>query len=83
VSDAAGPTAPGAPLEPLEAAVRVLGEEGRPLHWTAIQDLALKRGYLDPFVQRDVRKALLAALAGGARDGMVVKESTGVYRLPG
>ncbi len=77
------PAGRGGPLEPIDAAVRVLGEEGRSLHWTAIQDLALKRGYLDPFVQRDVRRALLAALAGGVRDGVVVKESTGVYRLPG
>jgi hypothetical protein len=83
VTGTSGPSGGTRPLEPLEAAVRVLGEEGRPLHWTAIQDLALKRGYLDPFVQRDVRKALLAALAGGVRDGVVVKESTGVYRLPG
>jgi len=80
VSDAVGDAGP---LQPIDAAVRVLREEGRPLHWTAIQDLALKRGYLDPFVQRDVRKALLAALAAAAREGVVVKESTGVYRLPG
>jgi hypothetical protein len=73
---------PPGPLEPLEAAVRVMREEGRALHWTAIQDLALKRGYLDPFVQRDLRKRLVAALAGAARDGIVVRESTGVYRLP-
>ena len=72
----------GAPLEPLEAALRVLGEEGRALHWTAIQDLALKRGYLDPFVQRDLRKRLVGALAAAAREGTVVRESTGVYRLP-
>jgi hypothetical protein len=69
------------PLEPLDAALRVLGEEGVALHWTAILDLALKRGYLDPFVQRDVRKRLLAALAGAVREGTVVRESTGVFRL--
>ena len=69
-------------MDHLEAALTVLREEGMPLHWTVIQDLALKRGYLDPFVQRDIRKHLLAALARGARDGILVKESTGVYALP-
>src|SRR5205823_6004245 len=37
----------------LEAALTVLREERRPLHWTVIQDLALQRRYLDPFTQRD------------------------------
>ena len=41
----------GALMEPLEAALTVLREEGEPLHWTRIQDLALRRGYLDPFEQ--------------------------------
>lgn len=65
-----------------EAALRVLREEARPLHWTVIQDLALQRGYLDPFAQPDVRKHLLAALAAAARDGRVRKAGTGVYELP-
>jgi len=69
-------------MDELEAALAVLREEGRAMHWTAIQDLALKRGYLDPFVQRDIRKRLVAALAGAARDGTLVRESKGVYRLP-
>jgi hypothetical protein len=47
-----------------------------------VQDLALKRGYLDPFTQRDIRKNLLAALANAARTGVVVKEDRGIYRLP-
>ena len=68
-------------MEFLDAALRVLGDEARPLHWTVIQDLALKRGYLDPFTQRDIRKNLLAALARAAKDGVVAKESTGVYVL--
>jgi hypothetical protein len=67
-------------MEPLEAALEVLREEGEPLHWTKIQDLALRRGYLDPFARPDVRKELLAALAEGVRSGALVKESTGVYR---
>ena len=66
-------------MEPLEAAVTVLGEEGEPLHWTRIQDLALRRGYLDPFEIPDVRKALLSALAEGVRSGVLIKEGTGVY----
>jgi hypothetical protein len=69
-------------VEFLDAAVSVLREEGKPLHWTVVQDLALKRGYLDPFTQRDIRKNLLAALAAGARTGIVVKEDRGIYRLP-
>jgi hypothetical protein len=69
-------------LEFLDAAVTVLREEGKPLHWTVVQDLALKRGYLDPFTQRDIRKNLLAALANAARIGVVVKEDRGIYRLP-
>jgi hypothetical protein len=68
-------------MEPFEAAVAVLREEGQALHWTRIQDLALRRGYLDPFALPDVRKALLAALAAGVRDGVLAKASTGVYRL--
>jgi hypothetical protein len=66
-------------MEPLEAAVTVLDEEGEPLHWTRIQDLALRRGYLDPFETPDVRKALLSALAEGVRSGVLVREGTGVY----
>jgi len=65
-----------------EAALCVLREEGKPLHWTVIQDLALQRGYLDPFTQRDIRKHLLSALAAAARAGAVVKAGTGVYELP-
>jgi hypothetical protein len=68
-------------MEPLDAAVTVLREEGEPLHWTKVQDLALRRGYLDPFETPDVRKALLAALARGVREGRVSKASTGVYAL--
>lgn len=68
-------------MEPLAAAVEVLREEGAPLHWTKIQDLALRRGYLDPFEIADVRKALLAALADGVRSGALAKQGTGVYVL--
>jgi hypothetical protein len=66
----------------LEAALKVLSEERAPLHWTVIQDLALRRGYLDPFTQRDIRKNLLAALSRAARQGRVAKRGNGVYVLP-
>lgn len=66
-------------MDPLDAAVTVLGEEGEPLHWTKIQDLALRRGYMDPFEIPDVRKALLSALAEGVRSGVLTREGTGVY----
>jgi hypothetical protein len=69
-------------MEFLEAALAVLREEGRPMHWTAIQDLALKRGYLDPFTQRDIRRNLFAALSRAAKEGTLAREGTGVYRLP-
>ncbi len=65
----------------LEAAIAVLEEEGEPLHWTRIQDLALQRGYLDPFAHPDIRRHLLAALAEGTRTGILVKEGTGVFGL--
>ena len=67
----------------LAAAVKVLEEQGKPLHWTVIQDIALQRGYLDPFTQRDIRKGLLAALSDAAKrpDGPVVKAGRGIYDL--
>jgi N-acetylglucosamine kinase-like BadF-type ATPase len=72
-------------MDYLEAAVKVLEEQGKPLHWTVIQDIALQRGYLDPFTQRDIRKHLLAALSGAAKrpDGAVVKAGRGSYALRG
>jgi HB1, ASXL, restriction endonuclease HTH domain len=67
----------------LDAAVEVLREQGKPLHWTVIQDIALQRGYLDPFTQPDIRKRLLAALSDAAKkpDGPVLKSGRGVYAL--
>ena len=66
-------------MEPLEAAIKVLVEERVPLHWTKIQDLALRRGYLDPFELPDVRRTLIAALGEGVRSGVLEKQGTGVY----
>jgi hypothetical protein len=70
-------------MEPLEAALTVLREERGPLHWTKVQDLALRRGYLDPFATPDIRKALLGALAEGVRSGALERAATGVYRIAG
>jgi hypothetical protein len=64
-----------------EAVLTVLREEAAPLHWTVIQDLALRRGYVDPFSTPDVRKRVLAELAGAVRDGELRKDGTGVYVL--
>jgi hypothetical protein len=68
-------------MEVREAALAVLRQEAAPLHWTVIQDLALKRGYLDPFTQTDIRRRLLRALADAVRDGEIAKVSTGVYEI--
>jgi hypothetical protein len=67
----------------LDAAVEVLREQGKPLHWTVIQDIALQRGYLDPFTQRDIRQHLIAALSAAAKrpDGPIVRADRGVYGL--
>jgi hypothetical protein len=65
-----------------DAAVAVLRDESRPLHWTVILDLALRRGYLDPFTHPDPRPDLLRALGVAARRGTVEKRGTGVYALP-
>jgi hypothetical protein len=67
----------------LDAAVQVLREQGKPLHWSVIQDIALQQGYLDPFTQRDIRKHLIAALSAAAKrpNGPVVRANRGVYGL--
>jgi len=70
-------------MEPLDAALEVLREAGEPLHWTVIQDRALRGGLLDPFAVGDVRRQVLSALADGVRSGALVKAGTGVYALAG
>jgi hypothetical protein len=62
-----------------EAAIKILDEESRSLHWTVIQDLALKRGYLDPFEQRNIREGLLSALRDLTREGAIRRLGKGVY----
>ena len=68
-------------MDPLEAAVAVLGQAGEPLHWTVIQDRALRLGLIDPFVVTDVRARLLTALREGVQKGSLVREGKGDYAL--
>ena len=68
-------------MEPRAAILAVLTEEKSPLHWTRIQDLALRRGYLDPFADPDVRRQVQTTLRSLLREGVVVKEAKGVYVL--
>lgn len=69
-------------MDPLEAGIEVLREAGEPLHWTVIQDRALRGGLLDPFADPQVGKKLRAALAAAAGpEGPVERVGKGVYRL--
>ena len=64
-----------------EAVLAVLEDAGEPLHWTVIQDRALRAGNLDPFQTPDVRGAVLAAVRELVADGRAIKTATGVYAL--
>jgi len=68
-------------MDALAAARTVLAEEGTSLHWTVIQDLALRRGYLDPFTTPDIRRTLQRALAAGVKAGALRRAGKGVYEL--
>ena len=68
-------------MEPRAAVLAVLTEEAAPLHWTKIQDLALRRGYLDPFEHPDVRRQVQMTLRALASEGLVEKQTKGVYFL--
>jgi hypothetical protein len=68
-------------MEPRAAVLAVLTEEAAPLHWTRIQDLALRRGYLDPFEHPDVRRQVQTSLRALAREGLVEKQAKGVYQV--
>ena len=70
-------------MTPSDAVLAVLGEADEPLHWTVIQDRALRAGYLDPFETPDVRGAVLAAVRALVADGRATKTATGVYALAG
>ena len=63
-----------------QALLRVLRDAGEPLHWTVIQDRALRAGDLDPSVPGGPRRSVLASLAGLVERGQVVKgPGKGVY----
>lgn len=66
-------------MEPHEAVLAVLREEAEALHWTVVLDLALRRGYLDPFEHRDVRGAVQRSLRELVADGAITRVDTGVY----
>ncbi|MEP6759135.1 MAG: hypothetical protein ABJB55_08070 [Actinomycetota bacterium] len=68
-------------MMPEEAVLQVLAEADEPLHWTVIQDRALRTGLLDPFATPDIRRAVLAALRHAVADGRVTKPATGMYAL--
>jgi hypothetical protein len=66
-------------MTPREAVLTVLAEDPVPLHWTVVQDRALRKGYLDPFELGDVRAAVHAALRELVAEGAVRKAGTGTY----
>ena len=70
-------------MTPEDAVREVLAQSGEPLHWTVIQDRALRAGLIDPFATPDVKGAVLGALRALAADGRAVKTARGVYELSG
>lgn len=70
-------------MTPADAVLTVLREADEPLHWTVIQDRALRAGYLDPFELTDVRGAVLTAVRELVGDGRAVKTATGVFAIAG
>ena len=67
-------------MDARDAVLRVLHEHHESLHWTRVQDLALRAGYLDPFERSDVRRQVQIALRQLAKEGAIVRVGTGVYR---
>lgn len=70
-------------MDPLDAAVAAIEEAGTPLHWTVLQDHALRAGALDPFTDPDVRRTMRAAIERGVREARLERVATGTYGLPG
>jgi hypothetical protein len=66
---------------PTDAVERVLREAAEPLHWTVVQDRALRTGLIDPFETKDVRRAVQLALRQLLSDGVIDRAGTGVYVL--
>lgn len=65
-----------------DAILGILRDAGEPLHWTVIQDRALRAGTIDPFETSDVRRAVLRALHDLAAEGRVVSTAKGIYTVP-
>ena len=57
-------------MQPAAAILAVLEAADGPLHWTVIQDRALRAGYLDPFETPDVRGVVGGTLRELASAGM-------------
>jgi hypothetical protein len=71
-------------MDPRDACLKVLADAApEALHWTVVQDRALKERLIDPFTTPDVRGVVVKTLAALAREGRVVKAGTGVYRAAG
>jgi len=68
-------------MTPRDAVLLVLSDASEPLHWTVIQDRALRGGMIDPFETRDVRAAVHAALRELATDGTIHRHGKGVYAM--
>ena len=68
-------------MTPRDAVLLVLGEATEPLHWTVVQDRALRGGMLDPFEIRDVRTAVHRALRELAAEGRIHRHGKGVYAI--
>lgn len=66
-------------MTPREAVLAVLRDADGPLHWTVVQDRALRAGLIDPFTTPDVRGAVLTALRELVADGALRKDGKGVY----
>ena len=66
-------------MDPRDAVLTVLREAGEPLHRTVIQDRALRAGYVDPFVTRDIPREFAHALQALLADGTIVRTAKGVY----
>jgi hypothetical protein len=68
-------------MTPREAVLAVLTQDGGTLHWTVVQDRALRAGYLDPFALGDVRAEVHAALRALVAEGAVRRVGPGTYAV--
>jgi hypothetical protein len=70
-------------METRDAVLTVLREASGPLHWTVVQDRALRAGLIDPFAVRDVRGEVQRALAALGREGRAERVATGTWTVSG